>query len=61
MKKRAVKVMLAISLLIIGILLIGYGFTTELGHPISTTCLLLGLGLVFLGFVYFIKIASSNE
>ena len=53
--------MLAISLLIIGILLIGYGFTTELGHPISTTCLLLGLGLIFLGFVNFIKIASSNE
>jgi hypothetical protein len=61
MKKRAVKVLLVIIFVIIGILAGGFGFTTELGHPISTICLFLGLGLVLTGFIYFIKIIISND
>jgi hypothetical protein len=61
MKKRAIKVLISISLIIIGIFLTGLGFTTKLGHPISTISYSLGMGLVFLGFIHFIKVASSND
>lgn len=60
MKKRYIKILSFISLIIIGTALIGFGYTTKLGHPISTFCFLLGLILVFLGFIYFIKITTSN-
>ena len=61
MKKRAIKVLFSIGFILIGILLTGFGFTTQLGHPISTICFIIGLGLVFVGLVCFIKIAVSNE
>ncbi|HRG19029.1 MAG TPA: hypothetical protein PLP39_08050 [Flavobacterium lutivivi] len=61
MKKRAIKVLSAISTVFIGIFMVGFGFTTEFGHPVSTICFLLGLGLVFIGFIYFVKIAQSND
>ncbi|GAA4081276.1 hypothetical protein GCM10022389_29220 [Flavobacterium cheonanense] len=61
MKKRAIKVLISISLIIIGILLTGLGFTTKLGHPFSTICYSLGLVIIFLGFIYFIIVVSSND
>lgn len=61
MKSRAIKVLSAISAVLIGMLMSGFGITTEMGHPTSTICLLFGLGLAFGGFIYFVKIAISND
>jgi len=61
MNTRTIKILSSISLVIIGVFLCGFGFTTVLGHSISTICLFLGLGLILLGFVYFIKIVASNN
>ncbi|WP_337968077.1 hypothetical protein [uncultured Flavobacterium sp.] len=43
--------LLPICFVIIGWLLAGFGFTTPLGHPISTISFFLGLSLFFLGFI----------
>jgi hypothetical protein len=61
MKSRAIKILSAISTVLIGMLMCGFGFTTEIGHPISSICLLFGLSLAFVGFIYFIKIVLSND
>ena len=47
MKSRAIKVLSAISAVLIGMLMCGFGFTSEMEHPISSIGLLFGLGLVF--------------
>jgi hypothetical protein len=39
-----------------GWLLAGFGFTTALGHPISTICFCIGLILSFLGFILLFKV-----
>lgn len=61
MKKRAIKVLYSIIIVIIGIALVGFGFTTKLGHPISTISFIFGLVLAFIGFIFFIKISASNK
>lgn len=40
-----------IVLLIIGFVLNGIAWSTNTGHPFNTICLLLGLGLFFLGII----------
>ncbi|UPZ16922.1 dolichyl-diphosphooligosaccharide--protein glycosyltransferase subunit 2 [Flavobacterium humidisoli] len=47
-------VLFPVFIVIIGWFIGGFGFTTKLGHPISTICFYLGLGLIFLGFISFI-------
>ena len=48
------KVILLLISVALGWLLAGIGYTTPLGHPISTICFLLGLGLSFTSFVFLI-------
>ena len=52
--KKTVKVILSIVLIILGWLLVGWGFTTTIGHPVNTICFLAGLGLFFVGLIYLI-------
>ena len=52
--KKTNRIILSLALVVIGILLDGFAFTTKIGNPISTICLLLGLALVFGGFIFFI-------
>ena len=49
---KKVKIFLSISTIILGFLLNAFAWTTELGHPTSTICLLLGLGLFFTGIIF---------
>jgi hypothetical protein len=37
-----------------GFFLSGFGFTTALGNPLSTICFLLGMALLFFGFLLLI-------
>jgi len=48
------KVILSISSVIVGWLLCGFGFTTTIGHPLSTICFLTGIGLSLGGLVFLI-------
>jgi len=59
MLKQTIRVLSSIGIILLGILLAGFGFTMQIGHPTNTTCFLLGLGVVFLGVIYFIKIAND--
>lgn len=43
-----------IFMMLSGWLLGGFGFTTTLGHPISTISFCLGLSLAFFGFILFV-------
>jgi len=54
MNSKKNRIILSIMLVAIGILLDGFAFTTTIGHPISTICLLISLGLIFGGFILFI-------
>ncbi len=45
---------LPICMMFFGWLLGGFGFTTKLGHPISTISFYLGLCLSFFGFILFV-------
>jgi hypothetical protein len=47
-------VLVSIALIIIGWLLNAFAWTTKMGHPISTICLFLGLGFIFVGLIFFI-------
>jgi len=48
------KVILSITSIIIGWLLCGFGFTTTIGHPLSTICFLTGIGLSLGGLIFLI-------
>lgn len=45
------KIILSIGAIIIGWFLNAFAWTTTIGHPISTICLMLGIGLFFSGLV----------
>ncbi len=45
------KLLHPIVLLIIGFVLNAFAWSTSIGHPFNTICLLLGLGLFFLGII----------
>jgi hypothetical protein len=47
-------IIISIGSIIGGWLLCGFAMTTTLGHPISTTCVILGLGFSISGFISFI-------
>nr|WP_315257549.1 hypothetical protein [uncultured Flavobacterium sp.] len=53
MKKHS-KLLLCLLIMIIGWLMGGFGYTTKLGHPISTICFLSGPALSFIGLILFI-------
>jgi hypothetical protein len=52
MKKNSL--LLPILIIIAGWFLGGWGFTMKGGHPLNTICFLLGIGLLFLGFILFV-------
>jgi hypothetical protein len=47
--------------IILGWLSGGFGFTTKLGHPISTICFCGGMLLCFLGIIFFIIGANTKS
>jgi dipeptide/tripeptide permease len=55
------KILLSIGTIICGCLLNAFAWTTKLGHPISTICLLLGLGLFFSGLIFLIVTLSKRK
>lgn len=48
------KLFQSLGAVILGWVLNAFAWTTKLGHPISTICLLLGLGLFFGGLILLI-------
>jgi hypothetical protein len=54
------KIIISSSSIIIGFLLNGLAFTTKIGHPISTICLLIGLGMFFFGIIFLIINLNSK-
>jgi len=48
---RTLKILLSISIIIIGWILNAFAWTTTVGHPISTVALFLGIGLFVGGIV----------
>ncbi|PHR46506.1 MAG: hypothetical protein COA32_10200 [Fluviicola sp.] len=58
--KRGVKIVLSILTIILGWILNAFAWTTKLGHPVSTICLSLGIGLFIAGIVFLI-ISINNK
>lgn len=54
------KIIFSITLIIGGWFLCGLGYTTIVGHPISTICLLLGIGSFFAGLILLIIILQKK-
>jgi uncharacterized membrane protein len=54
------KILISIAGIILGWLLNAFAWTTKLGHPTSTICLLLGLGLFFSGLILLISTLSKK-
>lgn len=50
------KKLIGLILLVLGFVLDGFAWSTKLGHPLNTICLLLGLGLIIGGFALLLKI-----
>jgi len=48
------KVIFSITSIIVGWLLGGFGYTTTIGHPLSTICFLAGIGLSLGGLIFLI-------
>ena len=59
--KRKSKIVLAIGVLILGWFLNVFAWTTTTGHPLSTICLLLGLGLFIGGLIFLILTLSKKK
>jgi len=55
------KIFLSVAAIILGWLLDGFAWTTKLGHPTSTICLLLGLGLFFGGLILLIVTTTKRR
>ncbi|MBA4275218.1 MAG: hypothetical protein C0430_00440 [Flavobacterium sp.] len=58
--KNNTKLLLSLLIMIVGWLMSGFGFTTKLGHPISTICFLLGFTLTIIGIIFFIIIIKEK-
>ena len=58
--KNNTKLLITLFIMIVGWLMSGFGFTTKLGHPISTICFLLGFSLIIIGIIFFIKIVKEQ-
>lgn len=52
--------LLALGAIVTGVLSTGVGFTTSLGHPISTVCFIGGMVLFFVGIILLIKETNTN-
>ncbi len=48
------KILLTIGSIIFGWVMAGFGFTTKLGHPISSICFISGFILLIFGIVFMI-------
>lgn len=59
--KKQYKVLLSIVPMFCGWLLAGFGFTTKMGHPISTICFSLGMCVSFLGAICFFYNLIKND
>jgi hypothetical protein len=53
--KRRTRIILGVAGLILGWFLSGWGYTTKLGHPISTMAFLVGLVLFFVGLRFIVR------
>ncbi len=58
--KRGTKILLSILTIILGWILNAFAWTTKLGHPVSTICLVLGIGFFIAGIVFLI-ISINNK
>lgn len=52
--KKTHKILISVFMIISGWLLGGFAWTTKIGHPINTICLLSGFGLIGGGIAYLI-------
>jgi len=53
-KNRILKILLPLTVIISGWLMIGIGYTTKIGHPISTILFLGGIVSFIIGCIWFI-------
>ena len=58
---RTLKIILSIITVISGWLMIGIGYTTKIGHPISTILFLFGIVCFFIGCIWFILSIKSTK
>ncbi|WP_289045369.1 hypothetical protein [uncultured Olleya sp.] len=58
---RISKIGASIITLISGWLMIGIGYTTKMGHPISTVLFLSGIVFCIIGFIWFIISITSKK
>ena len=52
--KRKHRIILAVLIIVIGSILNGFAWSTDIGHPISTISLISGLGMIFGGIILLI-------
>jgi hypothetical protein len=55
------KLFLSILIIILSWFLNAFAWTTKLGHPISTICLVFGLGLFFIGLILLIQALTTKK
>ena len=55
------ELLLPFGTLIAGFIVCAFGATTTLGNPVSTICVVLGLGLSVSGFIAFILVTKRNK
>lgn len=55
------KIIFSIVAIVLGWSLNAFAWTTTIGHPISTICLLLGVGLFFSGIVFLILAMTKKK
>ena len=57
---KTLKIIISILAIIFGWILNAFAFTTDIGHPVSTIALFIGLGLSVSGLIYLI-ITINNK
>jgi hypothetical protein len=55
------KILFSIGAIILGWVLNAFAWITTIGHPTSTICLLLGLGLFFSGLIFLILTLAKRS
>jgi len=59
--KRKTKIVTSVGAIILGWLINAFAWTTTIGHPVSTICLLLGLALFFAGLIFLILTLTKGK
>jgi len=49
---KSLKIILSICLIALGLFLDAFGFTTSLGHPLNTICLISGIIIMIVGVAF---------